>query len=81
MKTKIKRYSLHKGKYGCYFHDGMVKIDMTLEMVLDKLNRIEALREHRNFLINEVSQLKNKIVLLKENVELNFLKKLLEKEI
>ena len=62
----LKRYTLHKGKYGCYFHDGMVNIDMTLEMVLDKLNRIEALRENRNFLINEVSQLKHKITLLNE---------------
>lgn len=63
---KKNRYELKKGKYGCYFYDSTVLVDMTLEMVLNKLNEYEFLREKRNFLINEVLQLRHKIVLLKE---------------
>lgn len=60
------RYKLKSGKYGYYFYDSMVKVDMTLDMVLNKLNTYESLREKRNFLVNEVIQLRNKILLLNE---------------
>lgn len=60
------RYSLLKGKYGCYFHDTHINVDLTLEMVLNKLNRNESLKEQKNFLINEVNQLKKKLSLIPE---------------
>ena len=38
------RYELRKGKFGCYFHDNFVMVDMNLEMVLNRLNRSESNR-------------------------------------
>jgi len=32
------RYSLKKGKYGCYFYDFDMDIGLSLEMVLNRLN-------------------------------------------
>lgn len=60
------RYKLLKGKYGCYFYDSVVNIDLTLDMLLNKLNRLEKIRIQKNYLINEVRRLKDKIVLLNE---------------
>ncbi len=46
MISKIaKRYELRKGKFGCFFHDNFVMVDMNLEMVLNRLNRSESNRE------------------------------------
>ncbi len=39
------RYELRQGKFGCYFHDnergGKDGLDMPLDTVLEKLNRLE----------------------------------------
>jgi hypothetical protein len=32
------RYKLKKGKFGCYFYDSEMDIDLSLEMVLNRLN-------------------------------------------
>ena len=36
-----KRYELKSGKFGYYFYDNQVKVDLTLEMILNKLNMYE----------------------------------------
>lgn len=40
----MSRYKLKKGKFGCYFFDSIIRIDLNLEMVLNKLNRYETLQ-------------------------------------
>lgn len=42
--TQAQRYELRSGKFGFYFHDterGHNGFDMPLDMVLEKLNRLE----------------------------------------
>ena len=56
------RYKLKKGKFGCYFYDSEMDLDLSLEMVLNRLNdtriQLEMLRVKYNklnvvYLINE----------------------------
>jgi len=35
---KLNRYKLKKGKFGCYFYDSVLETEMTLEIVLNRLN-------------------------------------------
>ncbi len=37
----IMRYKLNIGKFGHYFYDSMIQIDMSLESVLNRLNFLD----------------------------------------
>lgn len=64
------RYYLKSGKFGYYFYDDLVMIDMTLEMILSKLNsnELKQLKQSNSIknLTKEVLNLKNEIILLTE---------------
>ena len=68
--TTEKRYELKIGKFGYYFYDNIVSINMTLEMVLNRLNyghiRLEKFLESTNEQLNMINRLNRKITLLKE---------------
>lgn len=66
----MKRYELKLEKFGYYFYDTIVSIDMTLEMVLNRLNhshnRLEKFLESTNEQLNKINHLNRKITLLQE---------------
>lgn len=66
----MKRYELKTGKFGYYFYDTVVSIDMTLEMVLNRLNygheRLEKFLESTNEQLNKINHLNRKIIMLNE---------------
>ena len=68
--TIEKRYELKLGKFGYYFYDTVVSIDMTLEMVLNRLNyghkRLEKFLESTNEQLNMINHLNRKITMLNE---------------
>ncbi len=65
IKSEQNRYELRKGKFGCYFHDSEIMVDMSLEMVLNRLNISERNRESQlkaiKYLNKEMFDLKNTI--------------------
>lgn len=67
---KMKRYELKTGKFGYYFYDSMIQIDMSLEMVLNRLNygneQFDKYLESTNEQLNIINKLKRKIILLNE---------------
>jgi len=68
-----KRYKLRKGKFGCYFYDSKVEIDLTLEMLLNRLNMYENRLSHQydrnNAMTKEVYNLKDEIIELKNELK------------
>ena len=67
-----KRYKLKKGKFGCYFYDSKVEVDMSLEMLLNRLNTYEYRLNHQydknNLMIQEIYELKDNIIELKNRL-------------
>jgi len=67
-----KRYKLRKGKFGCYFYDSKVEIDLTLEMLLNRLNMYDNRLNHQydrnNVMTREIYNLKDNIIELKNKL-------------
>ena len=67
---KMNRYELKIGKFGYYFYDSFVQIDMSLEMVLKRLNynhkQLDKFIESTNKQLNIIIGLNRKITLLNE---------------
>ncbi len=67
-----KRYKLKKGKFGCYFYDSKVKVDLSLEMVLNRLNlndnRITLLQDKNSFQSFKMYELRDDIIELKNRL-------------
>ena len=67
-----KRYKLKKGKFGCYFYDSKVEIDLSLEMVLNRLNitdnRLSYQYNQNNAMTQEIYNLKDDIIELKNKL-------------
>lgn len=66
--TSQNRYELKSGKFGWYYYDNTIQIDMTLNMTLSRLNRSEneitlmrkTITKHQN----QINNLKNKLTIL-----------------
>jgi len=56
------RYELKLGKYGMYFYDNVLNIDLTLNMILDKLNYSDKLLNDRLLKINKLNTIKNDLL-------------------
>ena len=58
------RYKLNIGKFGHYFFDTLMNVDLNLEMVLNRLNRnenqITELERQKSYLIKQIKELKGK---------------------
>lgn len=67
-----KRYELKIGKFGYYFYDSKVEIDLSLEMLLNKLNlndnRITLLQDTNGLKTVEIYELKDDIIELKNRL-------------
>ena len=69
-----KRYKLKRGKFGCYFYDSKVEIDLSLEMILNRLNLNENRLSHQfdrnNAMTQEIYNLKDDIIELKNRLRI-----------
>lgn len=69
-----KRYELKIGKYGHFFYDSKVEVDLSLEMLLNRLNMYENRLNHQydrnNFMTKEVYNLKDEIIELKNRLRM-----------
>jgi len=67
-----KRYKLKKGKFGCYFYDSKVEVDLSLEMLLNRLNTYEFRLIHQydrnNIMTKEIYNLRDNIIELKNRL-------------
>ena len=68
--TNQNRYELKSGKFGYYFYDNDIQIDLSLNMVLTKLNYCNNRINESELITRKLTDrnyiLKNKINLLKE---------------